>query len=91
MSFERPWRWRCDGCGRIVEVIDRGLPRNWTWVSAGERDGADTTTHRCATCTAAEVELAKAEKRASRCHRPRDSYAADEPVEVVPAFSPSAP
>lgn len=83
MSFERPWRWRCDTCPRVVEVLDRGLPRGWTWVSAGERDGADATTHCCVTCTTAEIELAKAEKRAPVVHCPRDSYATDEPIEVV--------
>lgn len=83
MSFEHPWRWSCDTCPRVVEVRDRGLPRGWTWVSAGEKHGVDQTTHCCVTCTAAEIELAKAEKRAPVVHRPRDSYATDEPIEVV--------
>ncbi len=73
MSWERIWRWTCDGCGRVVEVLDRGFPYGWTYVSGGmSQDGSDIVTHRCHVCSPTE----------QRARTPRDSYAADTPVEV---------
>jgi len=72
MSWDRIWRWTCDRCGRVVEVRDRGFPKGWTFVPAGNKDGVDVVTHRCAECSPTE----------EKAHRPRDSYAVDKPVEV---------
>ncbi len=71
-KVEVSWEWICDGCGRAVEVRDRGFPRGWTFVPAGHKGGVDVVTHRCATCSPAE----------ERAQRPRDSYAEDTPVDV---------
>lgn len=70
MSFERPWRWTCDveECGRVVEVRGYGLPRGWFFVPAGFGDGGQSFT--CGP--------------GPRGKAPRDSYASDEPVEVIP-------
>lgn len=73
MSFARIWRWTCDGCQRAVEVHGSGLPKGWFYVPGGiNESGHNVTTHRCAACG-----------RGPRGKPPRDSYASDEPVEVI--------
>lgn len=77
MSVERVWRWRCDACGRVIELVGYGMPRGWYFAPVRiEATGQSVTAHRCAGCGPGQ-----------NGKRPSDSYASEEPREVVPPSS----
>jgi hypothetical protein len=46
VSWERIWRWTCDGCGLVEERHHSGFPSGWIFVKAKK------LTHRCSACAA---------------------------------------